>query len=904
MTTQDDSLFEREGDGTSHGPVECLGLYFANDDERRAHFTELLREKLKDQRFRDIEGFPIGADEDILALSDPPYHTACPNPWLAEFIAQFQSQLPANREDVSVAPIAYDVTEGKRDPLYEHYSYHTKVPHRAVAKYIAHYTRPGDIVLDAFSGSGMTGLAAKSLLSSAPSGSERGERQALLVDLSPYATFIGHNYNRQSPQRLDKAFSEVATELGWMYQTKDPAGTSREINYTVWSDVFLCWHCGREIIFFDEFVDEQTGAVRAKSQCGGCGAEITKSNLEASWITVTDDLLGQPVRIAKQVPVLIKYFVGTRQHQKTPDASDLEVIERVAEHSLTTWAPVFELPLGFNTNQPRNSHGVTHSHMFFTRRNLIAVSALWDVAEKASSAFWRFELLGGFRVWTRRSIFLTTAWKQGGTGAFKPSTTGILYMPSISGERNVFSSFRERQRKAMAFVKGLPVASTPSVSSTHSSTSLPMIPDSVVDYVFVDPPFGANLMYSELNTVFEPWLRVVTGAQEEAICNPVQHKDEAFYLARMTEAFTEIARVLKPGRWMTVEFHNSKNSIWNIIQLGLQRAGLVVAEVGLLDKKQGTFKQYTSANIAKSDLAINAYKPTEEIEAAVRKPGDVSGGIWAFIRSHLERLPLAVTQGSVIEIVAERQAYLLYDRMVAFHVQRGIQVPLSAADFYAGLEQRFPCRDGMYFLSEQVADYDRKRLQAQDVRQLELFVTDEASAIQWLRQTLSDRSMSFQDLHPLFMQEIAGWEKHERPLELSELLEENFIRYEGAGEVPSQIHAYLSSNFREMRGLDKNDSALRAKAKDRWFVPDPRKAGDLEHLRERTLLKEFDDYAAGKGKLKLFRVEAVRAGFKRAWQEHDYETIIEVSERLPTDVLQEDAKLLMWYDQALTRAGE
>lgn len=72
--------------------------------------------------------------------------------------------------------------------------------------------------------------------------------------------------------------------------------------------------------------------------------------------------------------------------------------------------------------------------------------------------------------------------------------------------------------------------------------------------------------------------------------------------------------------------------------------------------------------------------------------------------------------------------------MVAFHVQRGVTVPLSAAEFYAGLEKRFDPRDGMYFLSEQVAEYDKKRLTVKEVLQLELFVIDEASAIQWLRQ--------------------------------------------------------------------------------------------------------------------------------------------------------------------------
>ena len=42
------------------GPVECLGLTFENDEQRRAHFLEKLREKLKEPDFRKIEGFPIG----------------------------------------------------------------------------------------------------------------------------------------------------------------------------------------------------------------------------------------------------------------------------------------------------------------------------------------------------------------------------------------------------------------------------------------------------------------------------------------------------------------------------------------------------------------------------------------------------------------------------------------------------------------------------------------------------------------------------------------------------------------------------------------------------------------------------------------------------------------------------
>ena len=898
-------LFEEEF-VVDKGPVECLGMTFENDEKRREYFLEKLREKLKDPEFRKIEGFPIGEDEDILALSDPPYYTACPNPFIEDFIKHYGKQYDPDTDDYRREPFASDVSEGKRDPLYEHYSYHTKVPHRAIARYIKHYSEPGDVVLDAFSGSGMTGLAGKFLGSPDTNDfTEAGERQVLLNDLSPYATFIGHHYNKpKAMSDLRRSFKEVTSTFDWMYRTQDNEGNERIVNYVVWSDVFLCPECGGEVVFFEHFVDDITGEVHSNGNCPECNVHITKNSLRSCWLTRYDDLMGATTRVLKQVPVLIRYFVGSSQREKTPDDFDYALLEKIEKTPIPAWVPMVELHEGDNTTQPIKSHGITHAHMFFTRRNLIAISILWEIAQDKDSSFWMFELLGGFRVWTRRSIFLTKAWKQGGTGAFKPSATGILYVPSISGERNVFHSFSERQGKAEKFSLNLPHNTYPSISSTGSTGNMNTIPDNSVDYIFVDPPFGGNLMYSELNIVYEPWLRVRTAPKHEAICNRSQNKDTMSYTMEMTKGFSEIIRVLKPGRWLTIEFHNSKNFIWNSIQESLQRAGFVVADVRTLDKKQGTFKQYTTAGAVKQDLVISAYKPNGGLEERFKLEAGTEEGVWDFVCTHLKHLPVFVSKDGQAEVVAERQNFLLFDRMVAFHVQRGVTVPMSAAEFYAGLEQRFPPRDGMYFLPDQAAEYDKKRMTVREVLQLQLFVSDEASAIQWLKQLLTRKPQTFQDIHPQFLKEIGGWQKHEKALELSELLEQNFLRYDGTGDVPSQIHSYLSSYFKEMRNLTKDDPALRAKAKDRWYVPDPNKAGDLEKLRERTLLREFEEYRESKQKrLKVFRLEAVRAGFKKAWQERDYATIIAVASRIPDKILQEDPKLLMWYDQAVTRTG-
>jgi len=498
--------------------------------------------------------------------------------------------------------------------------------------------------------------------------------------------------------------------------------------------------------------------------------------------------------------------------------------------------------------------------------------------------------------------------KAGEGGATAGHRRGTLYIPSNQVEFNPFTLIKERLKMAL---KALGKASTKKKNMVLQAASVSGVPlgNNEIDYIFTDPPFGGNIMYSELNFIWEALLRVWTHTEEEAVTNKTQKKGLLEYQTLMFKCFSKYYLSLKPGRWMTVEFHNSQNTVWSAIQEALQRAGFVIAGVRVLDKKIKTHTQRTAGGSVNKDLVITAYKPNYGLEERFEIETGTEDGAWDFVRMHLNQLPVFVSKDGQAEVIAERQNYLLFDRMVAFHVQRGVTVPLSAAEFYAGLEQRFPPRDGMYFLPDQVAEYDKKRMTVKEILQLQLFVSDEASAIQWLKQLLTKKPQSFQDIHPQFLKQIGGWQKHEKPLELSELLEQNFLRYDlsasqagGTGDVPSQIHSYLSSNFKDLRNMTKDDPALKAKAKDRWYIPDPNKAGDLDKLRERARMREFEEYRQSNQKrLKVFRLEAVRAGFKKAWQERNYATIIAVASKIPENVLQEDPKLLMWYDQALTR---
>lgn len=378
-------------------------------------------------------------------------------------------------------------------------------------------------------------------------------------------------------------------------------------------------------------------------------------------------------------------------------------------------------------------------------------------------------------------------------------------------------------------------------------------------------------MYSELSFLWEAWLKVKTNNGTEAIMNSSQSKGLAEYQTLMTACFREYYRVLKPGHWMTVEFHNSKNAVWNAIQESLGRAGFVIADVRTLDKQQNSYKQIKNTTAVKQDLVISAYKPKQDfVREFVLKAGETET-VWAFVRQHLSQIPVVVISNDQIEVISERQGFLLFDRMVAYHIMQGLPVPIDATDFYRGLDEKFLKRDGMYFLADQVNEYDTARIETSvEPVQFDLLVTNEKSAISWLYQQLSDKfggPQTYAELQPQFMQEVKSVDKFEAMPELSTLLEENFLQDE----------------------------------KGRWYIPDITKEGDVAKLREKKLWKEFEGYMNARGKLKLFRSEAIRAGFSRLWKDKNYQAIVDVARRLPEQTLQEDTNLLMYYDISLSR---
>jgi DNA modification methylase/transposase-like protein len=848
-TKQD--LFDAETDATSQGPVECLGLTFPNDEARRSYFLEKLREKLKDPVFRKIESFPIGTDEDILAFSDSPHYTACPNPFISDFIRQY-GHTERSLDETPRTPYVGELRSGERHPIYSFHPYHTKVPPEVIYDLILHYTKPGDLLLDGFAGTGMTGVAAR----------EAG-RHAILSDLSPIAGFISgvnctfHNWE-ETCQSLKAIIEESEETYRHFYVSQEGRGKA-DVSYYVWSDVFTCPECSQEFPFFPHGVIHHGNKVETRKSfsCPHCNADLNVRRVER--------VISYGGK--KKALAWVSGKRGKTRINREPNEADHKLAKSIEDMAVPHWFPKDRInPNGYSAKLAQlGDKAITDVSRFLSKRNLIVFSDLWyrtaSISNTSIRNLCRAVLTSVFTVISERQGYF------GGGGGM----SGNLYVPIVRMEKNVYEVLKRKLRKTEEAERQKRNYGGRAICGVQSATKLEGIPDASIDYIYTDPPFGANIIYSEMNLILEGWLRVKSNSAPEAVIDPSRNRTFDDYSHLMRKCFQEYYRVLKPGHWMTVEFHNTLASVWNLIQNGIGESGFVIAQVGVFDKGSTTILADIRPGAAKYDLIISAYKPDVAMEERFHLACGTENAVWEFVNSHLGRLPVFVEKDGRVETVIERTKYLLFDRMVAFHIQHGVAIPISASEFYLGLHQRLPERDGMYFLANQVTEYNSKRLEVKEFKQSELFVSDEKSAIQWVRQQLTETPRTYQDLQPLYMREAQRvWEKHEQPLELVSILEQNFVK----------------------------------DPENTWRVPDPRKEADLEQIRYRALLKEFQQYLSTKGKLKVVRTEALRAGFKECWQKSDYPTIVQMARRVPDAVIQEDQALLMYYDNALMRVGE
>ena len=662
-------------------------------------FSENLRNQL--DSVKNIEGFPKAEDEDILNLSEPPLYTTCPNPFIKDFIEKYGNPYDSKTDSYRRNPFVKDIREGKHHPIYLAHTYHTKVPHLAVQKFIEYYTNPGDIIFDGFCGTGMVGIAAT-----------LSNRVAILSEISPFATFIAYNFlDSLHPEKFLKIFKDilrrVREECDWMYitshtskamntRTKNYAKDIKtsenigKINYIVWNDVYECPYCYNEICFGETHSEKKPGELCDQFNCPYCESLVNERKVKKVKLEKYDDILNKVVEVVKEKPILISYSVGKSNFWKKPDEHDFELIEKIESIKIPYWVPNIRMPKGRSTSQALKSHNITHVHQYFTKRNLYVISKFLDLCKKIN-----------FKIWFLISSLLQKASKLMALNKdyIGRVTKGTLYVSSTRQEINIFYFIN---KNISSFTQALETLnfSKKFIISTQSATNLSNIPSNSIDYIFTDPPFGGNIMYSELNFIWEAFLRVFTNNEHEVIENKVQGKNLQDYTNLMEKCFVEMFRILKPNRWITTEFHNSKAAVWNIIQTAIKKAGFVISQVSVLDKKVGSFKQITTMNSVKNDLIINAFKPKKERSVQTLKNADIGLDI-QFVREQLKSLP--------IQQIISRTDKMLFSKMLAHYVENGFEITTNSSSFYKILDENFVELDGYWFLRDQIQIYKKTK---------------------------------------------------------------------------------------------------------------------------------------------------------------------------------------------------
>ncbi|MCX5819860.1 MAG: DNA methyltransferase [Deltaproteobacteria bacterium] len=723
---------------------------------------------------------------------------------LEQFIKEQAHPYDTEKDAYEKPPYDKPVEAGKNTPIYNAHSYHTKVPYQGIIPFIEHYTEPDDLILDPFCGSGMTGVA--SLL--CPS----GPRKVILNDLSPAAVHIARNYCtpcdvEQLKKEFERIKAAVKEEFDWLYGTEHVDPETGEtipatIQYMIWSDVYACrpkkrdTHkhpispdgCGGEIVFWDVAVDHESGQVRESFICPHCGETWRKMELNL--------LRSVPVRTNYTYTVPTKGKMTSkkpkeRRAERPVSLFELQRLEEIEDRDIPYWYPT--------TLMAKNSEmyircalhlrNIERASDFYTKRNLWALARLWE--ESLNSKFSSQLTFVLTSVLLRSAKITRYNFGRRGNGII----TGTLYVSSFPVENNILWIC---EKKFIDCLPALKIGQKDSCcTSSYHAGQLTGLPDSAVDYIFTDPPFGSNIFYSDCSFLWESWLDKFTDDAREAVWNKSRKPEEGGktldgYKSLMAESFQEMFRVLKPNRWATVVFSNSDDRVWESIQDAAYQTGFVIYGGKEFDKVQRSFKglkgEKGKEKVISKDVLLNLHKPKTPLVRSreLARIADVEGFILQQIKEYLQYLP-PDAQPSERTIEAITRA-----------VQRRVlEQGCSMQGFSAG------------FISD-VLHKARRKFALMDVEGIwypangylsTLLVRNETSAVLWLTGLLSKKALRLDEIDPLWKQErLRGGYKGLRGLQ--DLLEDFFIKNpDGSYRVPDDHERHALKGQDEERLL-------------------------------------------------------------------------------------------------------
>jgi len=504
-------------------------------------------------------------------------------------------------------------------------------------------------------------------------------RAAIAIDLSPAATFITKNYcTPVDVDELQRAFDElqhkIKPEMDWLYETRcDRCDGRATTANTVYSFVFQCPRCLEKVPLFDcPELQSQTAVGKPKTIriCPYCQARGHEEEIKTSSARYGP------------IPVLISYLCeegckpqrNERLHND-PDPKkreyfekyDLGKIQEIEPRPIPYWYPPHRMMNVKSDKEPWGDKWRAGTSNFrtvaelFTKRNLWALAALLGhiQTKKNDSLLFAFES-------NILSASIMQQYREAGGGYAK----GTYYVPSIFIEREQRGCFGRKVADVISGIEEInnQVAFTGLQISTQSATRLDNIPSNAADYIFTDPPYAGNIQYAELNFAWEAWMSFDTKWHDlEVIVNETRGKTDLDWADLMKCAMFECYRILKPGRWISLCYHDTSEGTWQLVQDLMTEVGFIPEQSEgalFIDAGQKSYNQLVAEKVTKRDLVINFRKPhPEELAPLAIFIGDEDAATFT------EKARLIL--GERLEAHPGATADRLYDELVSRMVRRG-----------------------------------------------------------------------------------------------------------------------------------------------------------------------------------------------------------------------------------------
>ncbi len=565
-----------------------------------------------------------------------------PNPELPEFVAAHSTPYDPAADRYDVPAFDRDLVVDKAHPpkaIYDMHTYWSKKHWAAIREYLRHYLpekyypRGTGLVLDCFSGSGMTGVAAM-----------MEDRPCVLIDASPAAAFISHCYTHPvDPEQLKEAYERMMTEeypeelrrklrkttgqdirnlkqeLDWLYETRcDRCGGPATTEYIVYSERFQCPACAEIVPLYDcqEFTAPKKGRY-----CPHC---VARRHGEAH----RDCLISTRSRRFGSVPVLVSYKClggckparDQRSHaedQRTRKGRffhdyDLAKIAHIEQAHIPHWYPDRKMmdveddsrPWGMEWRPGRNFRKIAD---LYTKRNLWALAAsISGMGYAQSPDGLRLALMGMVLGVSRMNRYVPGHWS-----VQNRIMAGTYYVPQLGTEVNIAPQLEKKHEVVRRAQEALRSA-TSSCSSlvANSDTRAVFAPADSIDYVFTDPGYVDKIQYGELNFVWEAWLGFSGDwLKDEIVVNPFRSKTIDDWDRDLRAVLAKCFAALKPGRWLSLCYHDTDPGTWTRVQDMLLDTGFEIHTVTVLDPKQKSLNQLFAEKVVKSDLVLNCRKP-------------------------------------------------------------------------------------------------------------------------------------------------------------------------------------------------------------------------------------------------------------------------------------------------------